>query len=92
MDKTTGVAAMDLKTLHSADRVRHALAGQIVLTNDERDDAILAAIAKVERAALLANAAHEHGFRASEELWDKLADTHFDLAQRLLALPVQDQP
>jgi hypothetical protein len=78
---------MELKELHTADTIRHALAGHLLLTNEERYAAVVSSIKKVEASLARANCARSKGFHYTADLLDRLVDANMEEIDRLLALP-----
>ena len=78
---------LNLKTLHTAVRIRLALAGQLLLTREERYAAVVSAIDKAEASDARANFARSKGFHHTAGLLDRLVDANIEEIDRLLALP-----
>lgn len=81
---------MELKELHTADTIRHAMEGHILLTKEERYAAVASAIEKVEKSNARANCARSKGFHNTADILDRLTDTNIEEVDRLLALPIID--
>jgi len=81
---------MDLKQLHAADRIRYALSGKAILTEQELQTAINYNIDRAKRANKIAKSARARGYNATAKLWDALADKAINEASILLDLPASD--
>lgn len=89
MDKNAHQGAiMDIKKLHAADAIRHAIAGHILLSKEERDAAVASLIEKVEKANIRANSARAKGFYHTADIIDRLVDSNLEEVDKLLSLPV----